>query len=181
MVSKSKKPPPPPFNLYHGVPAGWRVEEIIVRYKTLHGPLEKLTIDDISPVQSQWTQGQNLWVGYANALVFIGDGIVRNDHACVELAIDYIILDHFGSGSGYAPSRFARRLKHAQLDKQQKARLCAHFERLCQSRTRRYEFRHYRMLWQRIVPPDEWLSLTTIYPFLDTQSAAYLEYSRRGR
>jgi hypothetical protein len=173
MASRSKRPQAP-ANTYHSVPGGWRVHELVGRYKTLRGPLAAPISSDISPAEPDLTPGQRIWVGYSRAFGWVADGISKHDPACVELAISYIIMDHYGSGSGYARSRFARRLKHAELDKSQRMRLCAHFERLCETRTRRYEFRQYCTLWQQIVPLAKWRALESIFPFLNRQSPAYL-------
>lgn len=59
------------------------------------------------------------WLQYRATLYKIADGLSENDPVCIELAIEYIELNYFGSYSGYIRERLARLLKSANLEYKQ--------------------------------------------------------------
>lgn len=58
-----------------------------------------------------------------NIMESVADGVKNGEPACVELSVQYIEDNVMGSTTGYIRERMARRLRRANLNERQKARL----------------------------------------------------------
>ena len=139
-----------PLNIYHGVPVGWSKEEILNRYADLGGKSSIEPSEATEPGAPSWLPDRRNWLQYRATLYKIASGLRGNDSACIELAIQYIELDYFGSYSGFIRERFARLLKNNKLSCSQATRLKRHFQALRNNRTFLQEFREYKKLEERI-------------------------------
>jgi hypothetical protein len=145
-----------PSEQYCSVPKGWYAAEIIAYHRQLGGTFDLSNPTSRKPdarvcSPEQWERAE-----YRKTLYRIADGILLvNDPACAELAIQYIELRYIGFCSGYLRALFARRLKHATLDVDQKARLHIHFSTLVAKRDYSWEFREYVRLWRSILASPE--------------------------
>jgi hypothetical protein len=144
-----------PVEQYHGVPKGWYAEEIFARHEAMRG---KYPISDIEIRKwgaPSWMPERYEWLRYRETLYRVADGIRAGDHACVEIAVQYIELRYIGSYSGFLRAKLARRLKNAPLTDGQKVRLNVHFLNLVLTRDYTEEFREYRQLWCLIIAEKE--------------------------
>lgn len=140
-----------PLAIYHGVPPGWRSDEVVAQHAQLH-PAHHLIVPDATESASPaWLPHRREWLQYRAALYEVARGVAAGDPACIELAIRFIELRYFGSYSGFIREKLARRLANAQLTEDQKSRLHRHFEKLVLAQERTEEFRAYAKLWRRII------------------------------
>lgn len=116
-----------PREVYHGVPLGWSRDELVHRYAVLGGTRGFEPPEATEPRAPSWLPDRYNWLQYRAALYCIANGIRAGDPVCVELAIEYIELNYFGSYSGFLRERFARALKQAELSQRQAGRLKRHF------------------------------------------------------
>lgn len=140
-----------PLNIYHGVPEGWRREEVIRIHRELGGTC---VIDGplaTEPGAPAWLPDRHNWLQYRATLHRVADGVRKNDPACVEIGIRFIELDHIGSYSGYIRARLARALRPALLSTEQKVRLDEHFLHIVITQNFREEFSEYQKLWPGIL------------------------------
>lgn len=144
-----------PLEVYHGVPAGWRADEIVAEHARLGGTFDLCGPEATEPGAPAWMPDRVAWLQYRETLRRVADGVGAGDRACIELAVRYIELRHIGSYSGYLRSRLARRLKRAPLTESQRSRLHRHFSDMVVAGERTYEFREYARLWQAIVTDAE--------------------------
>lgn len=135
------------FEEYHTIPRGWEVDSVLEAYGRLQGYF------DITPRQVR--PDASPWFFYRQILLNIADGVLANDHACVELAVRFIEARVFVSYSGYMRSILARRLRKAELSAEQKKRLSQHFLGLLHSGTRCHEYADYLRLWKVFVTARE--------------------------
>jgi hypothetical protein len=156
---------------YHGVPAGWNADIIAMRYAQLGGtyPVADFEIGQWS-APSFMTERYE-WLRYRKILGRFADGVRARDQACAEIAIQYIELHYIGSYSGFIRAKLARALKSADLTKQQKNRLNAHFLKIVVERDYSEEFRTYHVLWRRIIDQA----------CMDAVTAHFLKYEGRNR
>jgi hypothetical protein len=136
---------------YHGVPEGWSADILFGRHANLGGtyPISDFEIEKWA-APSFMTERYE-WLRYRQTLYRISDGIREKDAACAEIAVQYIELHYIGSYSGFVRARLARALKHADLTKQQRNRLNAHFLKIVVERNYTEEFCEYHTLWCRII------------------------------
>lgn len=146
---------PIPLEIYHGVPKGWRAQEIIEEHARLGGSFDLKGPDASEPGAPSWLPARYDWLQYRETLRRVADGMLVGDAACVELAIRFIELRHIGSYSGFIRSVLSRRLKHCSLTQAQQERLHAHFSALVIADDRCDEFRDYLGLWRRFVSPQQ--------------------------
>lgn len=144
-----------PLEVYHGVPPGWRANEIVAEHARLGGTFDLTGPDATEPGAPAWLPDRYSWLQYRQTLHRIGDGILQGDTACVEIAVRYIVLRYIGSYSGFLRQMLARRLKHATLNEDQRRRLCSHFAQLVIAGERTDEFREYAKLWRKIATRAE--------------------------
>jgi hypothetical protein len=140
-----------PVEEYHGVPSGWRKEDIIALHKQLHGKYSIYTPQPENVVAPCHIPDRFNWLEYRNTLHKIGDGVSVGDKACIEIAINYIVVNYFGSYSGFIRERLARLLKSQVLTKQQAKRLMKHFKTLRESGQCFQEFRMYSKLNKQLI------------------------------
>ena len=143
------------LEIYHGVPSGWRAQEIIEEHVRLGGSFDLKGPDASEPGAPSWLPARYDWLQYRETLRRVADGMVVGDAACVELAIRFIELRYIGSYSGFIRSVLSRRLKHCSLTQAQHERLHAHFSALVIAEDRCDEFRDYLGLWRRLVSPEQ--------------------------
>jgi hypothetical protein len=144
-----------PRHLYHGVPPGWRAEQIVAEHARLGGGFA-LYIPAPVEIESPYAiPAQKGWLHYRGTVHRLAEGIRAGDAACAELAIRYIELHYIGSHAGYLRARLASALKRATLDAGQRRRLHDHFAALCLRGEQPHEFKEYFRLWRRIAPPSE--------------------------
>lgn len=136
---------------YHGIPAGWRAEEIAATHAAMHGTFPITEIELGRWAAPAWMPEREAWLRHMAILNRIAEGVRADDAACVELAVRYIELHHIGSYSGYRRAKLARSLKHAALTELQKTRLNAHFLNRIRERDYTIEVRDYWPVWHRIV------------------------------
>ena len=146
---------PIPLEAYHGVPKGWRADEIMDQHAILDGTFDLRGPDATEPGAPAWLPERNAWLQYRQTLYRIADGVLVGDPACVELAIRYIELRYIGSYSGFVRSLLSRRLKHVAVTPQQRSRLHKHFSDLVLREERTQEFRDYAKLWSRLITDNE--------------------------
>ena len=139
-----------PLSEYHGVPKGWFQSDILKRYIDLGGRSSIEPDVAAEPGAPSYLPDRYNWLQYRATLYEIAGGVKRRDKAFVELAIQYIELDYFGSYSGFIRERFARLLKSADLSLDQADRLMRHFESFANSKHYLKEFREYKKLWHKI-------------------------------
>ncbi len=144
-----------PLEVYHGVPIGWRRDQILAEHARLGGTFDLAGPEAGEPGAPAWLPDRHAWLQYRATLRRLGDGVLARDTACVELVIRYIELRHIGSYSGFLRSLLSRRLKHVVLTPSQKNRLHRHFLKLVVEGDRTLEFRDYLRLWRRIITPVE--------------------------
>lgn len=136
--------------LYHEVPKGWTMEELVARHHGMGGTYPIAPAEPVTNRDADWKPEWTVWGNYRKTLDGIAKGIKAGDPICVELAIMYIQLNYFGSGTGYIRARFARLLKPQNLSKNQILRLKRHFESLIQAKQCFNEFHEYNRLRNRI-------------------------------
>lgn len=141
-----------PLEIYHGVPDGWTKEEILSKYLLLGGSRNIEPGEATEPGAPAWFPDRYNWLQYRATLYKIADGIKQSDMACIEIAIQYIELDYFGSYSGFIRARLARLLKNAQLSETQKTRLLSHIQSLRNNKQFLPEFKEYLKLEIRLRP-----------------------------
>ena len=144
-----------PWHVYHGVPPGWRAEQVVDEHARLGGSFA-LGIPTPVEIESPYSvPEQKGWLHYRQTVRRLADGVRTGDAACAELAIRYIELHYIGSYAGYLRARLASTLKHAALDESQRRRLHDHFASLCLRGEQPHEFKEYFRLWRRIARPSE--------------------------
>lgn len=141
---------PIPLEIYHGVPAGWYAEEVLVTHRALGGRFDLAGPTATEPGAPHWLPERHPWLQYRAILYRVADGVRAGDGACIELAVRYIELRYIGSYSGFIRERLARALKGADLSPTQAARLDRHFRKLLTERERTVEFREFFRLWRSI-------------------------------
>jgi hypothetical protein len=146
---------PIPLEVYHGVPKGWRAQEILAAHARMGGTFDLRGPEAWEPGAPEWMPERYDWLQYRSMVRRLGDGVLAQDSACIELVIRYIELRYIGSYSGFLRSLLCRRLKHVTLTSGQQARLHAHFFRLVADGDRTLEFRDYLDLWRRFITPSE--------------------------
>jgi hypothetical protein len=144
-----------PLEIYHGVPQGWRREQVLAEHARLGGTFDLRGPEAWEPGAPGWMPDRYGWLQYRATLRQLGDGVLAGDPACVELVIRYIELRHIGSYSGFIRSLLSRRLKHVVLSESQRDRLHRHFLGMVVEGNRTLEFRDYLRLWRRIITPVE--------------------------
>ena len=144
-----------PLAIYHGVPPGWRLHEVVERHAQLHPEHELIVPDVTEPGSPPCLPDRKAWLQYRAALYQVARGVASGDPACTELAIGFIELRYIGSYSGFIRERLAGRLANARLTEAQKSRLHRHFERLVLEQERTQEFRAYLRVWRRIITPTQ--------------------------
>ena len=144
-----------PLEVYHGVPRGWRANEIVAEHARLGGTFDLTGPEATEPGAPAWLPERYSWLQYRQMLHRVGEGILQGDAACVEIAVRYIVLRYIGSYSGFLRQMLARRLKHATLNENQRRRLCSHFAQLVIDGERTDEFREYAKLWRKIATTGE--------------------------
>jgi len=140
-----------PLEIYHGVPAGWKKEEVIAKYLHLGGTGNIEPREATEPGAPSWLPDRHNWLQYRATLYMIADGIKQSDNVCIELAIQYIELDYFGSYSGFIRARLARLLKNADLSKAQSGRILSHIMLLRKNKQFLPEFKEYLKLEKRLI------------------------------
>lgn len=139
-----------PLEIYHGVPAGWRKPDVIAAYKSLGGngliDLPEVT----EPGAPNWLPDRYNWLQYRATIKQLAALARTGDLAAIELAIRYIVLNYFGSYSGYLRASLARALKHPHLTKQQETTLTGHFSELVSNKQCMQEFKEYSSLSNHI-------------------------------
>lgn len=144
-----------PRHLYHGIPPGWRAEQIVAEHARLGGSFA-LAIPAPIEIESPYAlPEQKGWLHYRGTVHRLAEGVRAGDAACAELAIRYIELHYIGSHAGYLRARLASALKQASLDAGQRRRLHDHFAVLCLRGEQPHEFKEYFRLWRRIAHPSE--------------------------
>jgi hypothetical protein len=103
-----------------------------------------------------------LWRRYRHTMYHIASELETGDLASIELALRYIELHYIGSYAGYTRALLARRLKHAPLSREQRARLTRHFYALLETEERSAVFSIYIGLWRRIIAPGEILAVKSL-------------------
>ncbi|AGG90228.1 hypothetical protein R2APBS1_3156 [Rhodanobacter denitrificans] len=144
-----------PRYLYHGVPLGWRAEQIVAEHARLGGGF---ALDIPVPVEIEGPYSipeRKGWLHYRGTVRRLAEGVRAGDAACAELAIRYIEVHYIGSYAGYLHARLASALKHATLDAGQRRRLHDHFAALCLRGEQTHEFKEYFRLWRRIAHLSE--------------------------
>lgn len=144
-----------PWHTYHGVPAGWRADDIVREHARLGGSFPLRVPDPVEVPGPRTVPGQEGWLHYRLTVHRLAEGVRACDAACIELAIRYIRLHYIGSHAGYLRERLARALKHAPLQESQQRRLHEHFAALCLRGERTHEFGEYVRLWRRIASLEE--------------------------
>lgn len=139
-----------PLEIYHGVPSGWSKEEIVAKYKALGGKGSIAPEEATEPGAPSWMPDRYNWLQYIATLHKIADGVSDADAVCIELAIQYIELNYFGSYSGFIRERLARLLKSKPLTYEQASRLKRHIQALRDNKECFEEFREYIKLDRRI-------------------------------
>lgn len=143
-----------PLSVYHGVPEGWAKEKIIRKYISLGGTQNIEPDEAREPGAPSWLPDRYNWLQYRATLYKIADGLRVHDEACIEIAVQYIELNYFGSYSGFIRERFARLLKSKPLTLNQASRLRCHFMKLKKRREIFQEFKEYKKLENYIL--KEW-------------------------
>lgn len=159
---------------YHSVPRGWTAEEIFEKHKNLNGTFDLWTEKPKKFPAPAWMTNRQAWHHYQNTLQKVSDGIKQKDKACTEIAIQFIELHFIGSCSGYIRESLARRLKQANLSREQKERLNRHFINLLESRVRTREFKIYFSLWRNITPLEDRLELAHNLPCRTAKGTEWL-------
>jgi hypothetical protein len=144
-----------PWHVYHGVPPGWRAEQIVEEHARLGGSFALGTPAPVEIESPYSVPEQKGWLHYRQTVRRLAEGIRAGDAACAELAIRYIELHYIGSYAGYLRARLASTLKHAALDGSQRQRLHDHFAALCLRGEQTHEFKEYFRLWRCITRPSE--------------------------
>jgi hypothetical protein len=139
---------------YHAIPQGWDEESLIAEYRRLNGR------GSIGPGES--IVNLSPWRRYWHTMYYIASELETGDLASIELAVRYIELHYIGSYAGYIRGLLARRLKHAPLSREQRARLARHFYGLLEAEERCGEFSAYISLWRRIIAPGEILAVKSL-------------------
>ena len=140
-----------PLDIYHGVPKGWRKEEILEMHRSLNGVYPIGGGDATEPGAPSWMPDRYSWLQYRETLKRVSDGVRASDSACIEIAIRYIELNYFGSYSGFIRESLARGLKSQELSKSQRERLELHFQRLIAAGMCFQEFKEYKKIRSRIL------------------------------
>jgi hypothetical protein len=143
-----------PLDIYHGVPQGWSMAELVFTHCALGGSHSISGTEATEPGAPAWFPDRRNWLQYRATMYRISDGVRAQDAACVELAVRYIALRHIGSYSGFIRARLARALKGATLSNDQKRRLNRVFMSMVESNDYTEEFRAYAKLWPRIASPE---------------------------
>ena len=139
---------------YQAVPPGWDAESLVAEHRRLNGSgsIELgASMDGVPPRQR-----------YLRTMYYIAEKLKTRDLASIELAVRYIELHYIGSYAGYIRALLARRLKHAPLSREQRARLARHFYGLLAAEERCREFGDYIGLWRRIIAPGEILAVKAL-------------------
>ncbi|HET6804971.1 MAG TPA: hypothetical protein VFH59_05940 [Frateuria sp.] len=144
-----------PWRVYHGVPAGWRAEDIVQEHARLGGCFPLRVPAPIEVPSLHAVPEQDGWLHYRLTVHRLAEGVRASDPACIELAVRYIQLHYIGSYAGYLRARLARALKHAPLQESQRRVLHQHFAALSLRGEHTHEFPEYLKLWRRIVRPEE--------------------------
>ena len=136
---------------YAAVPSGWLAHQIRAVHTQLGGTAD-LSLSQTCTFWPEWHQ-------YRETIYRIADGITAGDNTCKEIAVRYLILNYFGSYSGYLRELLARRLKHAALTEAQQVRLHQHFSALLLSGAQQRELKECAKLWRLLATADQLLSL----------------------
>ena len=139
-----------PLELYHGVPKGWTKDDIVLKHRLLGGEVSIEIPVATEPGAPSWLPDRYNWLQYRATLHKVSDGVSLKDEACIEIAIQYIELNYFGSYSGFIRERYARQLKSQHLSKKQMIRLDRHFQKLIDNNQCFQEFREYSKLRKMI-------------------------------
>jgi hypothetical protein len=143
-----------PLDIYHGMPAGWRADEIIALHKQMRGTFPIWDFEIGHWGAPSWMTQRYEWLRYKETLNRISAGIRAGDEVCADLGIRYIELRYIGSYSGYLREKLARALRSVPLTRDQEARLNNHFLSLILAKDYTLEFKEYRKLWGQIISPD---------------------------
>jgi hypothetical protein len=152
---------------YRAIPQGWDAESLLAEHRRLNGrgSIELgASMADLSPHRR-----------YLRTMYYIAEKLETGDLASIELAVRYIELHYIGSYAGYIRALLARRLKHAPLSREQRARLARHFYGLLKTEERCGEFSVYISLWRRIIAPGEILAVKSLVDERGPQDKAFGE------
>lgn len=136
---------------YHGIPPGWRSEDILAQHQSLRGSFALDAFEIGAWAAPCWMTQRYDWLRYRETLRRVCEGVRAGDAACIEIAVRYIVLRYIGSYSGFLRTRLARSLKAARLTTEQMKLLNAHFLALVQQRDYTEEWRDYHKLWRQII------------------------------
>ena len=141
---------PTSLERYHAVPQGWQAEEIVAFHRQMRGTYPIAEIEIGTWHAPAWMTERHAWLKYCAVLRKVADGVRAGDSACTEIAVNYILLHHIGSYSGYLRSRLARALRHADIPPRKKVELVSHFDHLAAAHAYTFEWREYRKLRQKL-------------------------------
>jgi hypothetical protein len=136
------------FEQYHTIPEEWDAPSVLVAHQAMRG-----TFDIGSTPRNAF--GARGTTSYRAIWYNISDGVRAGDSACVELAVRFIEEHLVVSYSGFARTRLARALRHAELSAQQRRRLSSHFLKLLETGNRCEEYSEYLKLWPLVVTPAD--------------------------
>ena len=125
----------------------WSVDAVKQRYANLRIVLGGAEGFELEP-RIYTNKGGMTWV--YNIMDAVVDGVRLGDHACVELAIDYIEDNLMDSTTGYIRERMARALRRAELTEHQKKQLATTFLKQLEQATLHKEFKKYCRLFKTI-------------------------------
>jgi hypothetical protein len=161
------------WEAYHSIPPGWSLDDVLAQSRALGGRLSYPANIDPS-----WHRSPSVdWVVYRDTLYRISDGVGDLDPACIELAVRYVLLNFYGSYSGFIRARLARRLKHAPLSDCQKRRLNEHFLSLVVSRSYSKEFKQLAALWTKVIDRP---TIEQLQRYVHVRHAVYLGGSEKA-
>ena len=139
-----------PLTYYHSVPVGWAKAEVLSsEYQSFRSEYKLDTSKVTKPGAPSWMPDRYNWLRYKHMLYEVAKGVRARDGACIELAVRYIELNHFGSYSGFIRTKLAKSLLKQKLSMSQKERLCIHFKRLIRIGQCFHEFRQYKKLMKK--------------------------------
>jgi len=138
---------------YRAIPQGWDEESLVAEHCRLNGT---------GGIRPGLSAGSDPWHRYRQTMYYIAYRVSTGDLASIELAVRFIELHYIGSYAGYIRALLARRLKHARLSREQRARLALHFHGLLAADERCHEFSVYIGLWRRIIAPAEILAVKAL-------------------
>lgn len=139
--------------VYEPIPRGWKHWEIADRHRELGGTFEvKLTQDKLVPFWAFYAERP--WRASVEVLGQVCEGIKVDDQACIEIAIQYLELNHFASYSGHVRQRMASLLKNTYLSKTQKRRIIKWHLSLRQRREFLTEYREIYKLAKKLSEND---------------------------